>query len=277
MANIRYYADWSARAGQEIAEEQARAQPQYSRAWRADDGALERVESYDRGQLVRVDYYAGSDAEHARQYPGIPRGVHRVRANLRGFTWSAVQMLDGAGVVQQRVLSLDQDGVELMNVQHDPRGVPTVIEKYHWDDRETLHFVFEYRGSDGQYVQGQDLIENESVQRDGLAHWLHGAAVDRAFYENGAALPRALAGTAMPAWEEVPAGAAAPASAKSPAADDLVLTLESGDEHNPGSRLGWVQVEVTAAAVRVERRRHRRRARPFACCAWSRVGGRSST
>lgn len=36
--------------------------------------------------------------------------------------------------------------------------------------------------------------------------------------------------------------------------DDLTLTLETGDEHNPGSRLGLVAIVVSREQVRVENR-----------------------
>jgi hypothetical protein len=198
LSDPTYYGSWETVSSNEVARDAAEKLPRYARAWRRPDGALERLELYDRGQLVRVDYHGASDAaiaaSHQARYPGITRIVHQPRGDMGGFHWSASQGTAGDGTPTSRAIELSDDaGRSLMTIEIDGNGAPATITKYFWDGAGELRYVFEY-DQKGRFVAVQDLEYGDSASLDDLKHVL----TDAPFFETGLALPGAIAGTRIP-------------------------------------------------------------------------------
>jgi hypothetical protein len=200
MSETRYYRGWSREASDELSPEQARKLPSYSCAWLRADGSVERVERYDRGALAIVDYYdaSGDDEiapQHQAKYPGIARMVHRTLGRTGDYEWSAVVSTRGHGEFGRHSIVLSDGGGrwEIMSIDQDAAGDPMSITKYRFDDDHELLYAFEYR-TDGRLISIHDFAGGGRASFDEVKH----ALPDPDFYETGFALPRSIAGTAIP-------------------------------------------------------------------------------
>jgi hypothetical protein len=200
MSETRYYRGWSREASDELSPEEARHLPSYSRAWLRADGSVERVERYDRGALMIVDYHdANSEDEiapqHQSNYPGITRMVHRTLGRIGDYEWSSVVSTRGHGEFGRRSVVLSDGGGrwEIMSIDQDAAGDPISITKYRFDDDHELLYAFEY-AVDGRLISIHDFAGGGRASFDDVKQ----ALPDPDFYESGFALPRSIAGTPVP-------------------------------------------------------------------------------
>ncbi|MEU4237941.1 hypothetical protein [Actinoplanes sp. NPDC026619] len=168
----------------------------YSR--RLPDPSGARVEQYDCGELVEVDYYDGTlesiTAEHSRDYPGIGFAVVRKEDAPAGFRWEFSARYAADGAVRRLGAELVDPGDSvIMGLEYGPAGELLVITKF-WDGLPGQDSIaFEY-GPDGQnYIvaalSGGDTLKFADVL---------GALAEPDFYADGLALPPQLAGISIP-------------------------------------------------------------------------------
>jgi hypothetical protein len=199
MSETRYYRGWSRKAADEVSPEDAQRLQHYSRGWLREDGSVERLDTYDRGRLACVAYYdAGADEEvasrHRAMYPDATRVVHRTlgREGDYEWTWSVSTLATGEQADRALVL-LDRRGRDIMLIRPDTGGAPGSITKYLFDDVDELLYAFEYR-ADGRLLSIHDFVNQDHASFDEVKQ----ALPDPDFYETGFALPRSIAGTAIP-------------------------------------------------------------------------------
>ncbi|HYR06274.1 MAG TPA: hypothetical protein VEQ60_00805 [Longimicrobium sp.] len=197
---MRYYAGPVPGAGGEIAPDDAAGERDYVRVVYGPDGAPRKLERYSDGRLRRVDYPGAPDEArtreaHLREHPGVPFATRHDRGGLGGFRWEEARAFSGSGERTETVLFLlDADGREWAEVHHRPGGAVAEVVKYFWEGDE-LRYVFHYYRADGPPTGIEDLPHADHATFAEIA----GALPEADFFATALALPRALAGTGIPA------------------------------------------------------------------------------
>ena len=196
---ISYFRGPIVSADREVAPADVRGLTTYTKAYFGDSDVLERSELHDSGKLLRVDYLRAHNFDdtrdfHRRMYPGIPYAIWETREQLPGFVWKHITSVDPSGQVKSYTTLLSDDRQrELMRIDASPSHQTVAITKYYWEDNN-LRYVFDYDGT-GSLVTGFDLEDGDDVSFSDVRESLP----DCEFFEDGFNLPRALAGTAIPA------------------------------------------------------------------------------
>jgi hypothetical protein len=195
---VRYYDGLEVRAEDEVDAERAAELETHVVAYFDGGDRLERAELHDQGRIVRVDYPAGGDdvaRRHRERYGDVPLNVHHPLGPVDTMSWECVRTYAPDGRPTGATLSLsDADGRAWMEIEFDAGGRRHHVTKYDWESSDDLRFVFEYTAS-GAGPQVTDLDEGGwSVRFEDVRDDL----VDADFFATADALPRAIAGSALP-------------------------------------------------------------------------------
>jgi hypothetical protein len=201
MSTVRYYDGWSHSADKALPADEAMKRVRHTRAIWRDDGRVERDELYDRGRLLRVDYYDAGSAEeiasvHTALHPGVLRMVYRALGGAGDYTWTCLEAVTEGQPARRAILLKDRDDHETMTIEQDGHGVPFRIEKSFWGrsgNEDNLKYAFEYDRS-GQLTVVTDLEYGDTTTMEDIAEVL----ADWGFYATGFALPRDIATTPIP-------------------------------------------------------------------------------
>jgi hypothetical protein len=197
VTNVRYYDGLEVRPDREVDAETARTASTSAHAVFGADDRLERVELYDGGRLFRVDYQDADGeaiaAAHQQAYEGVPYATRRTIPREGALSWEAVYGYGASGDLQDCTLVLqDEDARARMEVKREADGAVREVTKYVWEGGRLTH-VFSYDPS-GELFDVADLEDGGTVRFDDLRPYLD----DPDFYADGLALPRDLAGGAIP-------------------------------------------------------------------------------
>lgn len=148
---------------------------------------------------MRVEYYGRRDMSetvlrHLAAHRGVRFDVQGVRRPASGYVWECFHNLDGVGLPAGTVLTL-ADGNErgVMEIERGADSGIVEITKYAWSSSGDLLKVLRYDG-DGQFVEGWDLVGEESVSPR-LYELL---ASQNEFLRSGLTLPREFDGATIP-------------------------------------------------------------------------------
>lgn len=200
----RFYRNWAPDPADEISEDETRGLNAHARALFTESGELVRLELYNDGNLVQVNYYdAAVDVvrtNHLREYPGIDFVITWKNALIVDpFHWEFTQSFSGSGELARTATHLcDGSDREIMNIERRPRGEILTITKFFYDSSNNIVFIFEY-DSDGGNVIVHDTDDGDEVFIEDVLPSLP----DQDFYSHGYKLPRGLTESRIPSPAEI--------------------------------------------------------------------------
>ena len=190
----KYYDGFVVEGGKEVTATEAGKLAQHARAALGASGQIERIELYDGGTVVNVDYQVDADVRdwHVKSYPGVPYTVRRRPPEVAGdYQWERVETYSAAGELTGFAAILQgKDHREWMAVDMGVDRKVTGVEKFFWETPEVLRYVFEY-DERGKLYSVHDVVNSDSASFDEVKSELK----DPQFFENGLKLPRGV-----PSW-----------------------------------------------------------------------------